>query len=154
MCNDAEHHWSTLYVRKPFPTLTWKYTRSYPIYHKLKMSGFQIHEILLHKMRQKWKKIMRRKWKKEEKWPARGHEWEQFVSSVGEKKEVEIQEYPASRRLFDQHLATKELWKVNVTSSSSAYRSWQTFSQALVTVPTLKIRGSPCNGILGVDRHL
>lgn len=36
-------------------------------------------------------------------------EWEQFGSSVGEEEEVEIQDYPASRRLFDLLSVRKDL---------------------------------------------
>lgn len=36
-------------------------------------------------------------------------EREQFVSSAGEEKEVEIQDYPASRRLFDLLSVRKDL---------------------------------------------
>lgn len=37
------------------------------------------------------------------------HEWGHFVSSLGEKEEVEIQDCPASGRLFNLLLMRKDL---------------------------------------------
>lgn len=74
--------------------------------HKVWVSGLQINEILLHKISQK-----RKKWKGKENerrrrgWPWRTHE----LQGSAEEKEAEIQDYPASSRLFDLLLVRKDL---------------------------------------------